>query len=241
MALVAVSSAGCSTRQPAYGEMEPDAVLQRGMDALADRDWSDATIALEHFVFQYPTHPRQPEARYRLGEAHFGNRDFILAANEFSRLSIDYPAGPWADDARFMVCRSYQELSPRPQLDPEYTMGAIDHCNSLIAYYPDSEFVEQARAIVQEMTDKLARKALREGEFYYKRGALDPAVQVLEGLLTTYPSSSVIPDALLRLYEAYRELGYDIEANETRERLLRDYPDSAAARELAGPTLTSHP
>ena len=36
-----------------------------------------------------------------------------------------------ADDARFMACRSYEELSPDPQLDQEYTRAAIDHCCSL--------------------------------------------------------------------------------------------------------------
>lgn len=234
--LVALVVAGCASREIAYDQMLPDEVLALGMAELQEGDWSAAVEALEYFVFQFPTHARQPEARYRLGEAHFGDEDFILAANEFSRLADDYPAGPWADDARFMVCRSYRELSPRPQLDQEYTTGAIDHCNSLIAYYPDSEYVPQAREIVQEMTDKLALKGYREGEFYFSRRAYDPAVQVLEMVLERYPASTHTPGVLLKLYEAYSKLGYDAEATATRERLLRDFPDSAEARQLAGGT-----
>ena len=58
--------------------------------------------------------------------------EYITAANEFSRLATDFPAGPWADDARFRVCESYYELSPHPQLDQEYTRGALDHCQSIL-------------------------------------------------------------------------------------------------------------
>src|SRR5690606_39662795 len=104
-----------------------------------------------------------------------GIRDFHVTGVQTCALPIYYPAGPWADDARFKVCEAYAELSPHPQLDQEYTKAAIEHCQSLITYYPDSEFVPRAQEILDRMIGKLAEKQYLAGEFYRKRGAIDSA------------------------------------------------------------------
>jgi outer membrane protein assembly factor BamD len=238
-ALIVALLAACASRGPAYDTMTADQLLQLGLDEKAERDWDEAVAALERFIFQYPTHERYQEARYALGEVYFERREYITAANEFARLATDFPAGDYSDDARFKVCESYYELSPGPQLDQEYTRGAIDHCQSLLAYYPDSEYAERARAMVAELTDKLADKLFLAGDHYYKRRAYDSAIQYFEDLLEQFPASAAAPKSLLRLYESYREIGYAEEAQAARERLLRDFPTSEEARvvreSIAGP------
>lgn len=214
--------------------LDADALYAAGEDAVRGGDWRDAIEAFERFTLQFPTHPRVQEARYRLGEARMHEEEYITAANEFSRLADDFPAGPWADDARFKVCEAYFELSPHPQLDQEYTRGALDHCQSLISYYPDSEYVPRAREMMQELTNKLADKLFQAGEFYYKRGAIDSAIIYYESTVDQYPGAATAPRALLRLYEAYQELGYTSDAETVRERLLRDFPDSAEAERVRG-------
>jgi outer membrane protein assembly factor BamD len=222
----------CSSRAPRVLGLGPEELLAYGFERMERRRWDDAILAFEQFTFQYPTHARYQEARYQLGEVYFRKREHITAATEFARLADDYPTGPYAAAARFRVCEAYRELAPRPQLDQLYTVSAIEHCQSLIAYYPQSEYVERARAIVAEMTDRLAEKQFLIGEHYYRRRAYDSAVLSYNEVLDTYPTSSVVPRTLLRLYQSYRQLGYDQEAADTRERLLRDFPDTEAAREV---------
>jgi tetratricopeptide (TPR) repeat protein len=155
--------------------MDADQLLARGMERLESHKWQDAIQALEAFVFQYPTHARYQEARYRLAEAYYGKGEYISAATEFGRLANDFPTGTWADDSRYQVCDSYAHLSPKPQLDQEYTQEAIDHCQSLLAYFPDSEFAERGREILTQLTNKLAQKIFLNGEHYFKRNAFDSA------------------------------------------------------------------
>ena len=223
----------CASSGHRLDGLDADALFQAGEQAMLEEDWQDAIEAFERFTLQYPTHARSQEARYRLGVARFEDREYITAANEFSRLATDFPAGPWADDARFRVCESYYELSPHPQLDQEYTRGALDHCQSLMSYYPDSEFVPRASEMLQDLRNKLAAKLFQAGEFYKKRGAIDSAIIYYESTVAEYPTTALAPRALLRLYEAYSELGYDSDAESARERLLRDFPDSAEAERLA--------
>ena len=239
MAAVLALLTACGTKRPPIDTLTPDQLVDRGMAELANRKWTDAITTFERFVVAFPTHPRMQEVRFRLSEGYFGKKEYITAANEFARLATDYPAGPYADDARFKVCESYERLSPKAPLDQQYTRAAIDHCQSLEAYYPTSEFVPRARQISTDLLNKLGEKQFRAAEFYFKRGAVDSAILYYETTLREYPTTTAAPKALLRLYEAYTNLGYRDEATTARDRLLRDYPESAEAKSLAAAASTT--
>jgi outer membrane protein assembly factor BamD len=222
--------AGCAHHIP-ITRLGEDALFQSAMTAYRHHKWDDAINAFQQFTFRFPNSNKVAEARYLLADSYFGKREFVTAATEFDRLANDYPAGPWADDARFKVCLAYQRLSPNVELDQKYTGMAIDHCQSLITYYPQSEYVSRARTIIKEMRNKLARKAYIGGEYYFKRGAYDSSIIYYDDVVNNYPDSPSAPDALLREVEAYDKIGYKDEAQTARQRLLKNYPDSQAAKD----------
>lgn len=234
MPVTLILQAGCASGGPRLNEMAADSLFLYGMERLEERDWSKAVSAFETFGRTYASHPRAAEGRFRMGQAYMGQRDYVTAAIEFNRLAADFPAGAWADDARFNACRSYYELAPPPPLDQEYTRTAIEHCRTLIAGYPDSDFVPQARELVVTLVNRLAHKEFDAAEHYYRRNALDSSIIYYTMVVDSYPESEWAPRALARIHEAYVRLGYTTEAEETRARLLRDYPQSAEARQLSG-------
>ena len=236
LAAAVLALTACGSRGPAVETLDADALFERGQDLIRDGKWTEAAVAFERFTYQFPTHQRVQEARYLLAESYVGKEEYITAANEYARLAADFPAGPWADDARFKVCESYWELSPRAQLDQEYTQGAIEHCQSLLAYYPDSEYAGRAREMIATLTDKLANKLFLTGEYYFKRDAFDSAIIYYDQVLREYPQTPTAPRALLRLYETYTTLGYADDAATARTRLLSEYPQSSEASRLGAPT-----
>jgi outer membrane protein assembly factor BamD len=230
----ALLAAGCSSHAPQLQNFTADQLMQRGTDALKNHKWTDAVEAFEQFTLQFPTNPRAQEARFRLGEAYMGKKEYITASTELSKLAADYPAGNYADDARFKICEAYYKLSPKSQLDQQYTKAAVDHCQALEAYYPNSEYVAQSKTITTQMIDKLADKNYHTGEYYFKRNAMDPAILYYEATIDDYPTSLYAPRSLLRLFQAYTTLGYKEEADAAKARLLKDYPDSDAAKFVQG-------
>ena len=233
-AIFLLFAAACGPKEPPLDQFDANNLFERGMAAYRDEEWSDAIRYLDHFVLENPTHPRVQEARYYLADSFYGREEYITAAGRLTRLAEDFPSGEWADDARFRVCQAYRELAPEPTLDQAYTQGAIDHCQSLIVYHPDSPHVPAAQEIVRVMENRLARKTFLNGEFYSRRQAFDSAIIYYETVLERWPQSPAAPDALGAIIEAYERIGYDDDASAARERLLRDYPESAAARALAG-------
>ena len=230
--LAAGMATGCATATAKYAKMTPEQLYAYGTERAEAHKWRDAIGAFERFVFEYASNPRYQEARYQLSRAYFGAKEYITAATEFARLAMDFPAGPWADEARFGVCESYYELSPAVELDQEYTRAAIEHCEALISYHPDSPLVTKAQEMIQEMRDKLADKVFLAGAYYERRNALDSAIKYFQNAVETYPNSTSAPRALLRLVQIYDRLQYQDEAQAARDRLLKDYPASAEAKGL---------
>lgn len=230
--LLAALALGCAGG-PKLETLGPDALMARAEKEFKAHHWQSAIDAFERLVLQYPTHPRIQEARFDLAQAYMGKKEYVTAASEFSRLADDFPAGPYADDARFGVCQAYERLSPGVSLDQQYTQSAIDHCQSLILYYPTSEFVPRAKATIASLTNKLAQKVLLAGDFYFKRHAYDSALIYFQDIIKEYPTTATAPEALSRMVETYKELGYTEDVQSTKQRLLKEYPDSRWAKEIA--------
>ena len=210
----------------------PDELYRLGVEAHERRAWNYAVEVLQRFLFQDPGHPKADSAQYLIGDSYFHGKQYLTAASEFLRLAQNRPAGPLADDARYRACESYAELSPRPELDQEYTEEAIEQCRSVILLYPGSPYAEDAAERTRELTDKIARKYFLNGEYYFKRRAYDSAIIYLKYVIDTYRGSSVEPEALLMLWKTYTRLFYVEEAQETKDRLLGGYQDSPEAQEL---------
>ena len=90
-----------------------------------------------------------------------------------------------------------------------------------------------------ELRDKLASKEFLVGEFYFKRSAYDSAILYYERAVASYADTGVAPRALLRLYQTYTILNYKDEAEAARQRILKDYPSSPAAKQLQPATAAS--
>ncbi|MFO7894667.1 MAG: outer membrane protein assembly factor BamD [Longimicrobiales bacterium] len=223
---------GCASKDVPISDYSADQLWEQGVAAYNDEEWDEAVRFFDRYVLTGGSDPRVVQARYYIGRAHFEKGQYVTAASTFSRLAGDLGRTAMADDARFMACRAYEELSPRPQLDQEYTRAAIDHCRALVDHFPDSEFADPAREIVERMRGRLAHKLYTTGDWYVGRHAYDSALIYFEDVVEQYPDTEWAPKSLLKQYEIYGILQYEEEQDEVRDRLLRAYPDSEAAQQV---------
>lgn len=236
---LAMAPAACASGGTPVQRLGPDELFARGQAELEAESWTKAVEAFQRLALEYPTYPRVQEARLLLGDAYMGQEEYLTAASELLRLVTDYPAGEYADDARFKVCQAYAALSPPIPRDQEYTRAAIEHCQALAAYYPDSELAQPALRVAEEMRLKLAEKVLYGGNFYFKRNAFDSAIIYFEDVLAQFADTPAAPKALLRLVEVYEELGYEEEKAEALQQLLERYPDSREAASVQSSQLAA--
>lgn len=239
LAACALLAGGCG-HQVNLATLAPDVLYSRATTAYQAGRYGRAIPLLEAFVQNHLGDPRTPDARMMLGTAHMKRHEWISAAAEFQHVVEDFPSNPRNLEARFAICESYLKLSPRPTLDQEYTRAALAHCQSVSDYFGGTPEAGKAAAYVAELNRKLAEKVYLNGLFYRKRKAYDASVVYFNDVVARYPATNVAPAALQQLVEVYGLLGYVEEAQQARERLLKEYPESAEAKALP-PTSVSGP
>ena len=236
-------AAGGSPAPPAQAEgaspQEVDSLFRLGESMFRRGKWNDAIKHLERVLLEFsPGDSRIPRARYLLGEAKFAIGSHLEAAREFRRVSDETPNDALAPDALLRVGDVYSDLWRRPELDPSYGQTALATYQELLNRYPNSRAAPRARQRIEELQERFAFKEYRAGMFYFKLKAYDSAILYLKDVVATYPKSSIAPEALLKLVEAYQRLGYQEDVRETCGYLRRFHPDALRGRN-ACPTDTA--
>ena len=225
--------AGCGSG-PAWAGMSGDQLFEFGVASYEDEDWDDAIGSFETLIFQNPSYERVPEARMYLARAHFGKEEFITAAAEFDRFLQRYPSHGLAPEASLGICRSYARLAPHPQRDQEFTERAVNACRTTAQEFEGMNVASEAREIQGRMFDRLAESLFLQGRHYQRRGFHDSAILYFQDLVDFYPQTRWAAQGFLALHRSYTSIGWEEEAERARQRLLENYPDSEAARELEG-------
>jgi len=126
---------------------------------------------------------------YYQAMSYYMQRDYILSGHHFNQLSINYPNSVFAEEADYKTGYCYYKLSPKPSLDQENTMKAINSFQLFMIKYPESERVEEARSLIEEMRDKLVEKSYMNGKLYYDLEDYKAAIIALRNSINEFPDT----------------------------------------------------
>lgn len=240
---VGTAATGCSGSTMTAAETAEEA-FARGQRAF-ERERYDR--AAEHFraVLDFGRGSgRAGEAQYMLARSLFEDEQYLLAASEFTRFAEVYPTDPRREEAEFNRIQAYVRLSPPYQLDQSDTERAIAYIRLFATQYPASPRTGEVVALLDELTEKLARKDYEAGRLYERRELFGAAVMTYEGVLRDYPTSTYADDALLGALRA--QVGYADASVRARQperygaalalydRLVQLFPSSPLLREAQG-------
>jgi len=240
LGLAACSGGGSAADRTAAADIAMTATSEEiqllwddAMEAYRRGEFSTTAENLERLVLEFPPgDPRISKAHFYLGESYLGMKDQLQAVREFRRVSDERPNDPLAPVALLRAADAYAELWRRPELDPSYGQTALATYQELLNRYPESEAADRTRARILELQEWFAVKELKTAEFYLRLKAHDSAILYLKALVADYPRTEVAPEALEKLVEAYRKLGYEDDVEETcgyMRRFHRDEAETAAA------------
>ena len=203
------------------------------MEAFRRGEFSTTADNLERLVLEFsPGDPRISRAHFYLGESYLGMKDQLTAVREFRRVSDERPNDPLAPTALLRAGDAYAELWSRPELDPSYGQTALATYQELLNRYPDSKAADRGRRRILALEEWFAAKEFKTAMFYLRLKAYDSAILYLKAMVADYPRADVAPEALEKLVEAYRKLGYEDDVEETcgyMRRFHRDEAETAAA------------
>lgn len=127
------------------------------------------------------------ELYYMYCMANYNQGDYMISAYHFKNYYDQYTTSERAEECLYMYAKSYQMLSPKPDLDQTYTYKALEAYAFFLSMYPDNKYVKETNDAVQKLRRKLEKKALSNAELYYKTGNYKAAATCYENLLIDYP------------------------------------------------------
>jgi outer membrane protein assembly factor BamD len=206
---------------------EPSVDIAKAMDLFHRGDFRKSQTILQRVSFQLtPGSPELAQVRYYLAETWFQLADYVQAASDFRKVADEFSMTDYAPLALLRAGDSNLRLWHRPELDPSYGETALAIYQELAGRFPDSEAAGRARPHVRRLENQFAEKTYKTGIFYMRRKAFDSAIIYFKDVIATYPGAQRAPDALLRLVDSYRVIGYKQELEETCEHLRRFYPNA---------------
>lgn len=212
---------------------EVNSLWQQAERAVRHGKWGDAVKLLERVLLELPPgDTRIAQAHYWLGEAYYARGSHLEAAREFRKASDDSPNHPIAPEALLRVADVYADLWRRPELDPTYGQTALATYQELLNRYPETSAAKRAQVRMAELNERFAYKAYKAALYYFRLKAYDSSILYFKDLVATYPKASVVPDALVKLVEAYRKLGYREDVQETCDYIRRFHPKAHGANEV---------
>ena len=192
-----------------YGRYAQQAQLEIAYAYYKDQEPISAIAACDRFIKLHPNHPYVDYAYYLKGLVNF-NEDQGL----FSQFSS-------------------QDMTER---DPKAARDSFAAFKELVTRFPDSKYAEDARARMAYLVNAIAANEVHVAKYYLKREAYVAAANRAKSVITSYPETPAVEEALAIMVVAYDKLGINDLRDDALRVLQLNYPNSKYAKglDLAG-------
>jgi outer membrane protein assembly factor BamD len=215
------------TYEPEIVETRPAEELYNEGLSLIDRgQWQTAAERFEEIEEAYPYSEFARRALIMQAYAQFAGGAYDDSSNTAKRYLQLYPAQESADYAQYILAMSNFNQIPDVTRDQSRTAEALRAFQELIDRYPQSDYVEDARAKIQFARDQLAGKEMEVGRFYLEQRNYPGAINRFRTVVSEYQTTRHSEEALARLTEAYMAMGIVDEAQTAAAVLGHNFPES---------------
>lgn len=219
LSLLFISLAACKSefeRIRTGGDTER--IYAAGMDYYEQGDYLKAQTLFELIISAYRGKKQSEDLFFKYAYTHYYLEQYILAAYYFKTFSETFTNSEKREEALFMSAYSNYELSPTFRLDQEYTETAIDQFQIFVNTYPNSPRVEECNKLIDELRQKLEKKAIARAELYYNMGRYRAAVQAYTLALQDYPETADAEEIRYKMTKAEYRLAENSIYSKKRER-----------------------
>ena len=225
--LAAMILVGCSSDDtPEYVERPVEELYNEAVDQVETEDYADAAETFLEVERQHPYSVWATKAQLMSAFSYYSDGqydDAILSADRFIQL---HPGNRDIAYAYYLKALSYYEQITDVGRDQRITELALQSLDDVVRRFPDSRYAGDARLKIDLTRDHLAGKEMEIGRYYHERENYLAAINRYRTVVEDYQTTTHVPEALLRLSEAYTALGIEPEARANAAVLGHNFPGS---------------
>lgn len=111
---------------------------------------------------------RDDTVQYYWGLSNYRSKDYYTAETNFEKFLERYPRSPFAESASFLRLDCLYRATLRYELDQTPTYKCITAINEYLIAHPDTEYREVCDRMLDDLNERLDRKAYESAYLYYK-------------------------------------------------------------------------
>ncbi len=234
--LVTLLISSCSKYQKLLKSDDADLKREKAYEYYYAGDYHKAIGLINDIIPAFRGTVHAEELNYYFAMAHYKQGDYILAAHYFKTFTQGFPRSEHAEEFLFLSAYCKYLLSPRPSLDQSETRDAINELQSFINRYPQSERVEEANTLIDELREKLEVKSFESAQLYFNISDYMAAVTSFNNLIRDYPDTEYREEAMFFIIRSHfeyaensiqaRQLARYKKVVEAHKKLVNRFPES---------------
>ncbi|MCF8128106.1 MAG: outer membrane protein assembly factor BamD [Deltaproteobacteria bacterium] len=181
---------GCSLWNDMFGsedELTPAEIMAEGVNDFNEGRFKESIEIFQKIKDRYPYSTFAITAELKMADALYERGEYDEARDEYAEFEKMHPRNK---DVPYVIYRQgmcYFNKSAAIDRDQSDTFKAREEFERLIKRFRKSSYTEQARRKVRECYVKLAEHELYVGDFYFKKGRYQPAMDRYLYLIAHYP------------------------------------------------------
>jgi len=209
-----------------YVARDVETLYNAAKNQLDKKRFKIAAILFDEVERQHPYSIWARRAELMSAFSHYLAQDYTESIDSAQRFLSIHPGNKDAPYAMYLIGVDYYEQIGDVNRDQKTAQQALDAMGELIRRYPDSAYAADARLKTDLINDHLAGREMDIGRFYERRHEWLASTYRFRKVVDDYQTTSHVPEALLRLTEAYLELGVPDEARKSAAVLGANFPGS---------------
>ncbi len=238
--LVLVSS--CGEYEKLLKSTDYDLKKTKVKEYYDDGQYARATELLDQLLPRYRASEEAEDLNWMNAQSYFKMKDYYSAGAYFKSYLDQYPFGKYAEESAYMGALCDYYLSPRAELDQEYTRSAIEGFNVFITRYSYSARVDECKKLLNELEEKLVEKSYVNAKLYYDMKKYRSAITALTNNLKDYADSKYREEMMFLKLSSLFLYAENSLASKQRERyqdtlddyysFMEEFPESEYIKEV---------
>ena len=187
--LLALTVSSCGEYEKLLKSGDFELKKQKVYDYYDDGKYTKSIELLTQILPRYRATDEAEQLNWINAQAHYKIRDYMMAGTYYQNFADTYPGSNNAEEASYLSALCDYNMSPRPELDQAYTRKAIESFTIFMQRYPTSTRVEDCKAKVLELQEKLVEKSYLSARLYYDLKQYRAATVSLANSLKEYPDT----------------------------------------------------
>ena len=215
---ILITFSSCSKYQQVLKNPNLDYKFEMAVKYYNEKNYFKALPIFDELNTLYRGTAKAEDVYCYLAYTHHGLSENLVAGHYFRNFVLTFPNSTRAEEMAYMNAYCYYLESPSYSLDASNTFQAINELQYFIDKFPTSDKVSQSNKLIDELREKLEKKAYSNAKLYYNTEDYKSAIVSLKNVLIDYPDTDLSEEIHFLILDANHLLASNSVSSKQRER-----------------------